>query len=72
MINASKIGEDNMNTLIQELDVMCEIDIDKDGKKKITPKDKIKEDLGRSPDWADNFAMRMWFELAPTKRAVAF
>jgi len=51
---------------------MCEIDIDKDGKKKITPKQKIKEDLGRSPDWADNFMMRMWFELAPTKTAVAF
>lgn len=61
-----------MNTLIQELDVICETNIDKDGKKTITSKDKIKEDLGRSPDWADNFAMRMWFELAPMKRAVAF
>lgn len=61
-----------MQRLIQELDVMCEVDIDKDGKKRITDKKKIKEDLGRSPDWADNFAMRMWFELAPVKRAVAF
>ncbi len=37
-INASKIGEDFMNTLIQELDVICETNIDKDGKKTITSK----------------------------------
>lgn len=71
-LNASKVSEDDIQALIQELDVICEVDIDKDGKKRITPKEKIKEDLGRSPDWADNFMMRMWFELAPSKKAVAF
>ena len=39
-------------------------DADKDGKLKILPKDKIKENIGRSPDYLDNFIMRMYFEVA--------
>lgn len=39
---------------------------DSDGKKKLVPKDEMKEDLeGRSPDLADALAMRMWFEVQP-------
>ena len=30
------------------------------------PKDKIKEAIGRSPDFWDTILMREWFELKPT------
>ncbi len=36
-------------------------DVDKDGKVKITPKAKIKQILGRSPDFADAMMMRMYW-----------
>ena len=32
------------------------------------PDTEIKEIIGRSPDFADTFAMRMYFEIAPQKR----
>lgn len=72
-INISNLPENYREDLIFELDHISEEEIDKDWKKKITSKDKMKQDIGRSPDWADNFAMRMYFELAPQKKkAVAF
>jgi hypothetical protein len=48
---------------MEELDIVCEIDIDKDSKKRIIKKEDIKEQLGRSPDWSDTVMMRMWFVL---------
>lgn len=38
-------------------------DIDKDGKQGIIPKDRVKEQLGRSPDEWDSIMMRYWFAL---------
>lgn len=49
--------------IIQELGQLKTYDSDKDGKLRILPKEKIKENIGRSPDWLDNFLMRMYFEL---------
>ncbi|MEO6783565.1 MAG: hypothetical protein ABI196_22180 [Bradyrhizobium sp.] len=37
--------------------------MDQDGKLKIVGKEEVKEALGRSPDTADTFVMRMYFEL---------
>lgn len=51
--------------IIQELDVMCQIDMDKDGKTKLIQKEKVKEKLWRSPNFADCIAMRCMFELNP-------
>lgn len=51
--------------IIQELDVMCQIDMDKDGKTKMIPKDKVKEKIWRSPNFADCIAMRCFYELVP-------
>jgi hypothetical protein len=48
--------------IIQELGQLKTYDSDKDGKLRILPKEKIKENIGRSPDWLDNFIMRMYFE----------
>jgi len=56
------------NALIEELEQVKSKDRDKDGVLKIVPKEEIKEKIGRSPDYADPFMMRMYFELKkPTK-----
>lgn len=49
--------------LIEELEQVKQKDMDKDGKKMVVPKDKVKELLGRSPDISDMLMMRMWFEI---------
>lgn len=36
---------------------------DDEKKKKLKPKDEIKDAIGRSPDDLDTLIMRMWFEL---------
>ena len=48
----------------QELGMLKTFDSDKDGKLRILPKEKIKEHIGRSPDWLDVFIMRMFYETA--------
>lgn len=52
-------------TIIEELEQVKRHNIDKDGKLAIIPKDKVKELLGRSPDFSDALMMRMYFELKP-------
>jgi len=49
--------------IVEELEQIKREDMDKDGKLKVVSKDKIKELIGRSPDYSDNLMMRMWFEL---------
>lgn len=51
------------NKLIEELDVIVEIDLDKDWKVKLIKKEEIKNKLWRSPDYADALMMRMFFEV---------
>lgn len=51
--------------IIQELEQVKQHNMDKDGKRAVLPKDKVKEIIGRSPDFADALMMREWFELAP-------
>jgi len=69
---AEKISEINIecelpliekDKIIQELGQLKTYDSDKDGKLRIMPKEKIKENIGRSPDWLDNFIMRMYYEV---------
>jgi hypothetical protein len=57
--------EDNLykDHIIEELEQIKKEDVDRDGKMKITPKQKVKEILGRSPDFSDMCIMRMIFEL---------
>lgn len=49
--------------IIQELEQVKQYNMDKDGKKQVLPKDKVKEIIGRSPDFADTLMMREYFEL---------
>lgn len=58
--------------IIQELEQVKQYNMDKDGKRQIMPKDKVKEIIGRSPDYSDTLMMRLWFELAPKFEVVAF
>ncbi len=50
---------------IEDLEQMKSKDADKDGKRKIVPKEEVKLHLGRSPDFGDSLMMRMFFELQP-------
>lgn len=54
-------------TIIQELEQVKRHNVDKDGKLAIIPKEKVKELLGRSPDFSDALMMRMYFDLKPQK-----
>lgn len=49
--------------LSEEMEFIKEKNVDKDGKIYLVGKDKIKEELGRSPDFFDSILMRMFFEL---------
>ena len=51
--------------IIEELEVVKQKDIDSDMKKGVLTKDKVKELIGRSPDYSDNLMMRMYFEIQP-------
>lgn len=54
--------------ITQELQQLKTYDADKDGKLKILPKDRIKQNIGRSPDYLDAFIMRMYFEVKKEKQ----
>lgn len=55
--------EKAISEIIEELDVVQKVDDSANTKLAIIPKSEIKELLGRSPDFADIFMMRMFFEL---------
>lgn len=54
-------SEEVRDIIVQELEQVKQYNMDKDGKKQIVPKDVVKENLGRSPDYSDMLMMRMWF-----------
>ena len=60
---ACDLPEREIEMIRQELGMLKTYDNDKDGKLRIMPKEKIKENIGRSPDWLDVFIMRMYFEV---------
>lgn len=67
------IPEHIIDMLIEELEVMKQVDPDKDAPLRVIGKDDIKELLGRSPDLADAMMERMFFEVQIKKKlAYAF
>ena len=54
---------DVKSQLIEELDVIVQVDLDKDAKTKIINKEQVKAKLGRSPDYSDAMMFRFYFEL---------
>lgn len=71
MVNNGKIScydelpTDIKKLLIEDLEVMKQKDMDKDGKLAVLPKQEIKDIIGRSTDVGDSIMMRMFFELKP-------
>ncbi|MBL7738505.1 MAG: phage portal protein, partial [Chitinophagaceae bacterium] len=58
--------EDWMKPLIiEELEQVQQKALDSELKRGLLPKDKVKELIGRSPDFWDAILMRVWFELKP-------
>lgn len=55
------MADNEIEMIRQELGMLKTYDADKDGKLRILPKEKIKEVIGRSPDWLDIFIMRMYY-----------
>ena len=64
-IYLSKPFADFSEKLIEELEQVKRDKIDEDGKLYLISKDKIKEILGRSPDYSDMLMMRKWFDIKP-------
>jgi phage terminase large subunit len=68
LINRAQIGIECpditiKNNLIEELEQVRTKDADKDNKLQILPKDTIKAIIGRSPDYSDAMAMRIFYEI---------
>ena len=71
MVNGNELciePGDHRDTIVQDLSWVRRAKIDHDIKLRLLPKDKVKEGLGRSPDFADNLMMGMVLELAPDYR----
>ena len=65
-------NESQKELITQELEQVKRNNVDKDGKLSVLPKEKIKELLGRSPDYADALMMRMYFELQKSEEVFFF
>lgn len=63
------LSEEDKEDIATELGQLQTYDVDSDGKLKIKPKELIKQDIGRSPDWRDLFLMRSYFDYKkPSKK----
>lgn len=66
LVNSNKIHIEDTSyreTIIEELDQIKNWKPDNDGKLEVTPKEEIKENLSRSPDFADAIMMRCFWEV---------
>ncbi len=59
-------SEEVKQWIIEELEQVKQKSLDSDMKKGVVPKDKVKELIGRSPDFADTIMMRAYFDLKPS------
>ena len=68
VINKGQIGITcpdvaDKQAIIEELEQVKTKDADKDNKLQIIPKEVVKDMIGRSPDYSDAMAMRMYYEI---------
>ena len=68
LINKGQVGvtcpdPEMSKAILEELEQVRSKDQDKDSKLKMIPKDNVKDILGRSPDFSDAMAMRMFYEI---------
>ena len=69
-VNKSRIyirttNTSHKNFIVQELEQVRRKNFDKDTKLQLISKDEVKTAIGRSPDFSDALAMRMYYELKP-------
>lgn len=62
-------GEKEKEEIIEELEYLKSYNSDQEGKIRALPKEMIKENIGRSPDWRDALMMRAYFDLKPKNSA---
>lgn len=61
-----EVEDDDMkNLILEEMEQVKQKELDSDMKKGVVPKKKVRETLGRSPDFWDAIMMREYFELQP-------
>lgn len=70
LIGVRTTNDDFKEALVEELEQIKQKDIDKDGKLAVMGKEYIKENIGRSPDFADAFMMRMYAEISKGRIAI--
>lgn len=58
----AEMSEKVKESIIEELEQLKSYNGDVDGKIRILPKDKVKENIGRSPDYRDVLLMRQYYE----------
>ncbi|WP_448607584.1 phage terminase large subunit [Paenimyroides ceti] len=61
-----ELSQKQKETIIEELEYVKSYNSDSDGKMQILPKAEIKQLIGRSPDYADALAMRLYFDIKPS------
>lgn len=64
---SAEISVGDMDIIVVELEQLQTWDVDSDKKLKLKPKEQIKADIGRSPDWRDTFLMRAYFDYKATR-----
>ena len=62
----TELSQKQKETIIEELEYVKSYNSDSDGKMQILPKAEIKQLIGRSPDYADALAMRLYFDMKPS------
>lgn len=62
----AEMSDKHQEELVEDFEQLKSYDTDKIGKNRIMPKEKVKELIGRSPDWRDVIMMREWFDLKPS------
>jgi PBSX family phage terminase large subunit len=62
LVNISALS-DYSAEIIEELEQVKQKNMDSDMKRGVISKDKVKELIGRSPDFSDTIMMRKWFDL---------
>lgn len=60
-------SEEVKQWIIEELEQVKQKEVDTDKKKGVVPKEKVKEIIGRSPDFSDTIMMREYYELKPKR-----
>jgi phage terminase large subunit len=68
----AEMSEQDREDICTELSWMKTYKVDDERKLRALPKEVIKENISRSPDWRDVFLMRYWFDIRPVKKAREF